>query len=397
MRCETPPNFPNSVHEGFLVKTDILIENSTLFDPGIGLNAPGRLAIRKGIIADHNAPPESEAKFALNAAGCLTMPGFIDAHLHCNWLGNYIGLPADLACIPSGVTAAIDAGSSGVSNYRGLLRTLDGCLTRTKIMLHVSAGGQMMSTQFPENTDPSVWNMDLFEQAFAHCGERIVGLKIRAGREVLGDMGLRPIREAAKLAERFGTRLFVHATNPPAPMAELAALLRPGDVMCHMYHGTGHTIIRDGRVDPGIIEARKRGVVFDVSQGKFNFSLAVARIAIAEGFLPDSISTDLGMENWNNPLDFSLALCMSKHLALGMTLDDVVRCVTANAAMQFGRAGDLGTLATGTAADVTVAKLVDHAVTFQDIHGNVLRGDRMLLPLATVIGGQLLYRSPYTL
>lgn len=379
------------------MKTDIVISNGVLFDPGIGLNAPGRLAIRKGKIVDHDAPAACEGKYDLNAAGCWVLPGLIDVHLHCNWLGNYIGLPADLACIPAGVTAAIDAGSSGVSNYRGLLRTLDGCLTRTKIMLHVSAGGQMMSTQFSENTDPSVWNMDLFEQAFERCGDRIVGLKIRAGREVLGVMGLEPIREAVKLAARFGTRLFVHTTNPPAPMAELAALLRPDDVMCHMYHGTGHSIIKDGRVDPGIVAARKRGVVFDVSQGKFNFSLDVAKIAIAEGFLPDTISTDLGIENWNNPLDFSLAMCMSKHLALGMTFADVVRCVTANAAAQFGRAGDLGTLATGTAADVTVARLVDHPLEFRDIHGNSLKGDRMLLPLATVIDGQLLHRSPYTL
>lgn len=376
---------------------DILLRNGRVFDPGIGMDKIANVAIRDARITSLDAPPGAVARTDIDATGCWVVPGLIDVHTHCYWRGNYIGMPADIAGIPSGVTATIDAGSSGVSNYRGLLRVLDQCETRTKIMVHLSAGGQVMSSQYAENIDPSVWNPALFEKAFREFPDRIVGLKIRASKPVLGDLGLMPVHEGLKMAERLGTRLFVHPTNPIVPMAELAALLRPGDVMCHMYHGFGHTIIVDGKVDRGVLEARERGVIFDVSQGQGNFSIEVAKTAVAQGFLPDTISTDLNIENWNNPLDFSLPMVMTKHMALGMDFGDVIRAVTVNAAKQVGAQGELGTLAEGTVADVTVFKTTEHNIDYRDIHGNTLRGDTIIAPMATIINGQVLYRSPFTI
>jgi predicted amidohydrolase len=378
-------------------KIDLLIRNGHILDPVGGIDQRGDMIIDRRRIVSITTASDKPCERELNACDCLVTPGLIDAHTHCNWLGSYIGIPADLSCIPAGVTATIDAGSAGVSNYRGLLRMLDGSLIRSKIMLHVSASGQIMSKQFNENINPDVWNFRLFEDAFGQYGNRIVGLKIRVSKDILGSYGLRPLRKALQLAASLGTRLFVHSTDPSVSMAELASMLRPGDVVCHVFHGKGETIIKNGRVDPGIIEARKRGVIFDVSQGRCNFSIEIAKRAIAEGFLPDSISTDLGMENWNDPLDFSLPMTMSKHLALGMTLRDIIRCVTSGAAAQFGWADELGTLVEGTLADVTVLKLIQHRILYRDIHGNSVEGEKMFLPLATVIDGQLLYRSPYAL
>jgi len=376
---------------------DMVIRNGRLFDPALGLDAIGDLGIKKRTIAWTNKPVVEKGKVEINATGCLVLPGIIDVHSHCFWRGNYIGMPADLAGIPSGVTATIDAGSSGVSNYMGLLRLLDQCETKTKIMLHLSAGGQMMSRQFPENIDPSVWDMSLFEKAFELCNDRIVGLKMRVSKSVLGDLGLRPFEEGLKMAARFNTRLFIHPTDPIIPMGELAAMLRPGDVMCHMYQGFGDTLIVDGGVDGKILDARKRGVIFDVSQGQGNFSLVVAKQAIEQGFLPDTISTDLNMENWNHPFVFSLPMVMTKHLALGMSLEQVVAAVTANAAKQMGAAGNMGTLQENTCADISIFKLVDAPVMYRDVHGNTLQGDKMLTPMATIIDGTVLYRSPSTL
>ncbi len=379
------------------MSTDLVIRNGRLFDPALGLDTIGDLAIHKRTIVKTGPNLPEKGKIEINAADCLVLAGLIDVHTHCFWRGNYVGMPADLAGIPSGVTATIDAGSSGVSNYRGLLRLLDQCETKTKILLHLSAGGQIMSRQFAENIDPSVWDFELLEKAFELYPDRIIGLKMRVSKSVLGCLGLRPVEEGLNVAERLGVRLFIHPTDPVIPMGDLAEMLRPGDVMCHMYQGYGDTMLVNGRVDEKIIAARKRGVIFDVSQGQGNFSLTLAKQAIEQGFLPDTISTDLNNENWNHPYVFSLPMVMTKHMALGMRLADVVTAVTTNAAEQMRTAGDMGTLRKNTCADVSVFKLVDANVTYRDAHGNTLSGDKLLVPMATIIDGDVLYRSPCTL
>ncbi len=379
------------------MKVDVLIKNGRIYDPGSKIDYRGDIAVKDKRIVSLNAGEKPDAGKVLDAHGAYVLPGLIDVHTHCNWLGNYIGMPADLASIPAGVTATIDAGSTGVSNYRAFLRYLDSCEVKSKIMLHASASGQIMSRQFSENIDPSVWDLNLFEKAFRDCGDRIVGIKIRVSKNVVGPLGLKPLEEVVKLADHFGTRLFVHPTDPSGSMADVARLLRAGDVICHMYHGFGNTIQEGERIAEDVLAARKRGVLFDVSQGQGNFSLDLAEKAIAQGFVPDTISTDLNYENWNHPLVFSLPMTMSKMMALGMDFETVVKCVTTRAAEQFGEAGNLGTLAAGSAGDITVVALVDAETTYRDIHGNERRSDKRIVPLATVIDGEVLYRSPETL
>ena len=379
------------------MNVDLLIRGGHIYDPGAGIDYNGDLAVRDKKIVDLVPDGEVHAKKELNAHGCWVVPGLIDVHTHCNWKGNYIGMPVDIAGIPMGVTATIDAGSTGVSNYRALLELLHSCETKTKILLHVSASGQIMSSQFSENVDPSVWNRELFERAFGDYPDRIVGLKIRVSKDVLKEWGERPLREAVRLAAHLHTRLFVHATNPLMSMEELTAYLRPGDVVCHMYHGAGDTILRDGKVKREIREARGRGVLFDISQGKGNFSLEVAREAVRQGFLPDTISTDLNIENWNNPLAFSLLMTMSKMMALGMTFQEVILAVTRNAAVHMKMEGQLGTLRPGTCADITLLDFQDRDIEFKDIYNRSICGKQIMKPLATIIDGQVLYRSPDTI
>ncbi len=375
---------------------DLIIRRGRLYDPGQGLDMAGDLVIHHGKIVAIEKETSETGEHEVNAAGFFVFPGFIDVHTHVNWLGNYIGMPADLALIPNGVTATIDAGSSGVSNYESLFRYLDTCEVRSKIMIHASAGGQMMSKQFAENIDPAVWDEDLFERAFEKYGDRIIGIKLRVCKEVLQDRGLEPLKKAIQLAERFDTRVIIHSTNPPTSMADVCNLMRPGDIVAHMYHGEGNTILVDGHVDEQVVEAQKRGVIFDISQGKGNFSIPLAKQAVEEGFLPYTISTDLNKENWNSPLIFSLPLTMSKMLALGMKFDDVIKAVTTNAAKIYGDE-TLGTLKVGTPADISVFKLQEMKVQFVDKYSNTCIGNRILKPEATVVGGKLLYCSSETL
>lgn len=375
------------------VKAELLIKNGHVYDPAAGIDFVGNVAVNDGIISGLDTGETVTGEKEIDATGYMVVPGLIDIHTHCNWLGNYIGMPADLAGVPAGVTATIDAGSSGVSNYRALFRYLDTCVTKTKIMLHVSAGGQIMTKQFSENTDPKVWNRKLFQRAFERYGNRIVGFKIRMSKSVVGEMGMYPLEEAVKLAESFSTRLFVHSTNPPGTMDELVSYLRKGDVLCHMYHGEGENILGKNGITPGIQKARERGVIFDVSQGQGNFSIPIAMEAIKEGFLPDAISTDLNIENWNHPYIFSLLLTMSKLMAMGMSFEEVIRRVTSTAAEIYGEAGKMGTLAEGTCADITILECQQKEVLFRDKYHNELIGNSLLMPMATIIDGQLFYCS----
>lgn len=372
---------------------DLLIKNGRIFDPGQKLDLAGDIAIHRGNIIAIGRQLEYQADRELNAKGFYVVPGLIDVHTHINWKGNYIGMPADLGCIPNGVTATIDAGSTGVSNYRALVQYMDTCEVKTKMMLHASASGQIMSKQFAENIDPDVWNLDLFERAFEELKGRVIGLKLRVSRNVVKEMGLYPLKKAVQLAEHLGTRVLIHPTDPPVSMEELSHYLRKDDVMCHMYHGEGHTILENGKISEELWKSRERGVIYDVSQGKGNFSIKLAGEAIRQGFLPDTISTDLNIENWNDPWDFSLLMTMSKLMALGMSFEQVIYTTTAAAAKMFGEPGELGILKEETPADITILQIADQKIVFRDKYDDTVEGHQILKPMATIIDGNLRYCS----
>jgi predicted amidohydrolase len=170
--------------------------------------------------------------------------------------------------------------------------------------------------------------------------------------------------------------------------------LRPNDVFCHVYQGTGFTIIgEDGKVLPGIKAARKRGVIFDASNGKGHFSFAVVRAAIADGFLTDVISTDLSTLTMYMDYAFGLPYVMSKYLSLGVKLMDIVAACTSTPASLMGMKGVLGTLAPGAAADVAVFRHRRRPTRFKDTLGEIFTGDQLLIPQMTVLGGRIVYRQ----
>ncbi|NLI53668.1 MAG: hypothetical protein GX417_05010 [Clostridiales bacterium] len=375
------------------MKADLVVRNGRLFDPSQNLDMVGDVAIVNGKIEAIGPNLDVAAAMSIDASGCLVTAGWIDIHAHIYEGSTPNGMPVDLGALPMGITAIVDAGSSGVASYRNLLRQLRANKTRGKLMLNVSACGIIMPNQFPEPVDPKVWDQKLFEKAYAECGEDMIALKLRVSRGIVGALGLEPLHKAIEAAERLGTKLVVHVTDGPAPMREIAAILRPGDVFCHVFHGTGHTILTpEGKVDPGIYEARERGVIFDASSGRGNFSLRVARAAIEQGFLPDSISTDVTLQNWNHPLAGQLPTVMSRYLPLGMSLADIISCVTDGPAVQFGTEG-LGTLALNTPADITVAKMEQTSKRYVDKDGDSVDYSELFIPKATIVRGELWYRA----
>lgn len=375
------------------MKADILIQGGTVIDPARNINQKQDLAIQRGKIVEVPQGEAVEADQVLPAQGHIVVPGLIDLHAHLNYLGSANGLPGDAACLPNGVTAVADAGSVGVSNYRALLHQTESWMVKTRFYLNVSAGGQIMSKQFPEPLDPSKWEDSLFQKALADGQGRILGFKVRTSKKVVGELGLVPLKAAICLAQRFSVPLVVHPTDPPLPMGELAAMLEPGSILCHIYQGVGETAIQGDKLSDGLMQAQRRGVIYDVAHGRLNFSFPVAREALRLGLEPDTISTDASQANWNKLPMVSLPIVMGKFLAMGMPLEKVIEKTTSRPARILGQEGEWGTLTPGTCADVAILKIVNQPVIYQDCFGNEQPGAQRLSVRATILDGKIVYRT----
>ena len=373
----------------------LLIFGGIIVDPASNVNASGDVWIDGDKISDVNSEQNSEAVTSIDVTGCYAFPGLIDYHTHLFYGGTAIGVSPDLALLPQGVTTAVDQGSAGVINFE---RFMDSVVARqtTRIFgyLHVNPTGLASLPHSPEDVDPAHYDLQQSRNLFEQYAGQLLGLKIRSSREIVKELGLQPLRQTIHLAEQLGCRVVVHTTNPPTSVGELADLLRAGDVYTHMYQGKGSSIIADdGKLAASIRQARERGVVFDTADGRAHYALSVAAAALAEGFMPDIISTDLTLGNVYDPSVFGLPFIMSKYLALGISLADVVNACTAAPAKLLGMEGKLGTLTPGAYADVSVFRLVKKRAQFTDFTGQTLVCEQLLVPQLTVSHGKVVYRS----
>jgi predicted amidohydrolase len=288
----------------------------------------------------------------------------------------------------------VDAGSAGSGNYANFIGTvLAFNQVRVFSLINVSTTG-LITLRYLENVNPKYYDIIALKALFEKYQGQLFGLKVRLSRDIVRDLGSEPLKAMLKIAEEIGCRVVVHVTDPPCPITEIADLLRPGDVFCHVYHGTGRTIIDDhGKVLPGIRAARQRGVIFDAANGFGHFSFAVARAAIRDGFLPDIISTDLSVSTLYMDYVFGLPYVMSKYLNLGVSLMEIVAASTSTTARWLGIQEQLGTLRPGAVADIAVLKLINRPTRFRDTPGEVFVGEQLLVPQMTVLGGKIVYRQ----
>jgi predicted amidohydrolase len=375
------------------VLVDLLIRNGTVIDPARGYHGVANVGISKGRIVEVGSTGV-EGRREIDADGYLVVPGLIDSHAHVFSPGTEFGIRADSSLLPQGVTSMIDGGSAGVANYEGFVRTVVAFnQVRVFSLVNVALTGQM-TLRYDENVDPKHFDVDTLADLFAKYGGQLLGLKIRMGAEIVGELGLEPLKATLAMAEQIGCPVVVHVSNPPCTQDKIAELLRPGDVFCHCFHGRGWSIVDpEGHVLPAIKEAKRRGVYFDAANGRLNFRFAVAKAAIADGFRPDIYSTDLttGTAYWD--YSFGLPYVMSKYLALGVDLTDVIAACTATPAKQMRKEGIIGTLSPGALGDVTVLKLSQRETRFLDHVGESCGGDKLLVPQMTVVSGAILYRQ----
>ena len=374
---------------------ELLIRGGTVIDPASNFQGIKDILVQGDRIAATDPGGETTAAQIVDATGCYVFPGLIDYHTHLFQGGTNIGVHPDSALLPQGVTTAVDQGSAGIANFAQFFDTI---VSRSQVRifshLHVVPVGLQSLPEQPEAIEPGRFDPERTRALFEKYAGRLLGLKIRQSREIVGPLGLTPLQETIRLAEEIDCPVVVHTTNPPASSGELAELLRPGDVFTHMYQGKGHPIVNeDGELDPGIQEARARGVRFDTADGRGHYSLTVAQAALEAGFAPDIISTDLTSGNVYDPAVFGLPLIMAKYLALGLSLFKVVKACTATPAAQIGKAGRLGTLQPGAFADIAVFRLEDRPATFTDFAGESLTCRQLLVPQLTVCNGKVAYRS----
>lgn len=374
---------------------DLLIRGGMVIDPERNVFEKADIAIVGDKIAVADPCDNREPKKIIDASGCLVMPGLIDYHTHVFHGGTSIGISADSTLLPQGVTTAVDQGSAGANNVESFFRTVvNNSQVKVFAYLHVSPAGLATLPHCLEPIQPGMFDVNSASRVFEKFGKKILGLKIRQSREVVGELGLKPLISTVKMADELGCRVVVHTTNPPGNVEELAELLRPGDVFTHMYQGRGsHIMDANGEVRPAIRAARKRGVLFDTADGRVHYAYSVARAALAAGFEPDIISTDLTGISMLERSVFGLPWILSKYLNLGMALPNVVRTCTSSPARLLGMQGKLGTLSPGACADVAIFKLKEMALEHRDSFNEALQFKQGLVPMITVLDGKVVYRN----
>jgi dihydroorotase len=372
------------------MRHDLLLRGGHVIDPASGVDGRGDVAFASGRVAAVDAAiPPATAREVVDVSGAYVAPGLIDLHAHAFIAGHDLGIETDAVCASTGVTTLCDAGSTGAANFAGLREyVMARSDTRVLAFVHVAAIG-LTHLAIGEHCYLDYSDPQLAAAAAREHRDVVLGIKVRIQAEVVARHGLEPLRRGLAAAEAAGVPVIVHVNNPPVEYGEVLALLRPGDIVSHFLHGRGSGILDgQGRVKPVVEAARRRGVLFDVAHGRNHVNFPVARSALGQGFLPDSISSDLTRPGRAGVVR-DLPTTLSKFLSLGMSLGDVVRAATAGPARAIGRGGELGTLAPGAAGDATVFTVDDGRFPYQDADGNTLEGSRRWTPVLTVRAGRV--------
>ena len=369
---------------------DLVIKNGTAIDPSQGLNARRDVALSAGKIAVlAEQVSESDADEIVDAEGLLVVPGLVDLHVHVYWGVTDLGIQPDPTSLARGVTTALDAGSAGARTFRAFRKhVLDRADTRLFALLNVSAMGQL-SNDIGELEDLRWADVEAAATTGRENRDLVLGIKARLSRNIAGEHDTDALKRALEAAEAIDGLVMIHVGDTSTPLEDLVAMLRPGDVVTHTFHGRSHGLLYDdGRVYAGVLEAQRRGVVFDVGHGAGSFSFRVAEKALAAGFVPGNISSDLHAKNVEGPV-FDHVTVLSKFLHLGMPLDEVIRLTTTSSAGAMGLGDRVGTLKVGAVGDVALLRMDEGRFKLADAMGVSVEADRRLAHVATVRRGKV--------
>jgi dihydroorotase len=328
----------------------------------------------------------------------IVAPGLIDLHVHVyDGMGLHSISPAE-AGLRTGVTTLLDTGSAGAMNYATFDKyIMRHCEETVYALLNISHFGVQGHPEFPPYLG------DLFDIAYLDMApalrcikqhpDRLLGIKARLTQSLAGGKEANEraaLANAVSLSRQTGLMFYVHHVASSIPLDEVLCQFIAGDVLTHIYHPRGDGGFQGKNAAPtrAMLEARDRGILFDVGHGSGCFAWKIAEPACQRhGFWPDTISSDIHKFNLAGPV-FDLPTTMSKFLHLGMSVEKIIQCVTANAAAAIHKQDRLGRLLPGRPADITLLKLVPGSHVLTDSTGEQRTASRRLVPVCVFKNGR---------
>jgi dihydroorotase len=378
----------------------LLLRGGRVIDPAQGLDGSYDVLVRDGRIAAVGAGLAPDGATLLDVTGQLVLPGLIDVHVHCFKGLRTTAADPDLLGVSRGATTIVDTGTSGCSTFSLFHdHIMQAARTRVLAYVNLSTLGSVVGPHFANLGDPRLIDPEGIARVKASYPERLIGIKMMATSGTVGPLGLEPLRRGRAVADEVGLPLLVHigesfTSGEPLNVQDVVELLRPDDTVTHMYTAQpGGVLDANNRLQPAVREARDRGVRFDIGHGANNFNFVVAQRLLDQDFRPNAVGTDLSNMTLCGPV-YDLPTTMSKLLMLDFPLRDVIALATSQAAELIGKADELGSLAVGREADISVLRLEEREWTATDSQKQQRGANVYLEPVVTVRAGEMIEPRP---
>ena len=378
------------------VDFDLIINAGRVFCAETGLNGPGAVATVGDRIVASGPDVSGSAKQTLDFPDSLLLPGLVDMHAHPAPGTWKYGIDPDIEILPRGTTTVLSQGDSGAAHWPVYKDTIISA-SNTRVRLAISAAVNGETGKLGETTFENIDDLDV-EAAVAainNGGDHIWGVAVNLSFAASGNADTRLVMaRTLEMAEQTNRPLLFGARQEPGdwPIAEQLELLRPGDVLTYCFNDSPDGIVQNGKIIDAAERARERGVLFDIGHGMQSFDFNTAETAIARGFLPDTISTDQYIRHTGSQPQHDLLRTLSKFIASGIPEADAFARVTSRPADILGLAGEIGTLAPGSCADLCIASWNDNAPPLADVGGNTRPGG-CYEPVQTVRAGGVISGS----
>ena len=373
---------------------DLLIKNGRIIDPKNKIDAKMDIAIAEGKISKVAQDiPTTQSKKVLDVTGLLVTPGFIDMHTHV-FVGSkpdifadgIYSVSADDFSFKSGVTTVVDAGTSGWRNFPTFKsNVIDKSQTRILAFINIAGVGMIGN---PDQGDVNDMNAEMTALTIQKYSEIIVGVKI--GHYEGNDWA--PFDRALEAGNIAKVPMFVECHLPQYSLEDQLNRMRPGDIITHSYEKITErqSVVDDnGKVRPFVLEAKNKGVLFDVGHGGYGFWFSEAMPSLQQGLVPNTFGSDLHRFSMNSGMKNMLNI-MSKYLNMGMEVPDIIQRATWNAAQSIKR-NDIGSLSEGSIADIAVISILTGNYGFMDAGGNKIEGTRKFESELTIRAGKIVW------
>ena len=371
---------------------DLLLAGGTVLNPATKTNQKLDVGIADGRVAAIQSDlPRAGAKKVLDITGCYATPGLIDFHVHSYWGVNPYGCNLDALCLATGVTTTMDAGSAGPVNFLGF-RKLVHEQSKTRMLGFIAlaqhgvlnAPGELLQLGFADSEGAA--------EAVGNNRDIGIGIKVRLHKKAIGENSREALRLAIKAGDETRTPIMVHVGDTAIGMDEIAATLRPGDIITHCYTPQKPSIIDEkGKLLTEVRKAKERGVIFDVGHAGGHFDFNLVRRAMGEGIVPDIISSDLHgrLKQPGFGVVGDLLTTLTKFLPLGMSMEQIIAKCTVNAARAVGWQERIGSLEVGREADIAVLQIVNEPTELHDSIGGQMTSSQRIAGKWTIRAGEV--------